>query len=326
MTWSPETTWLPAKAPHEIRDKAAGTVLVNRIQRWLNALHHKTGLSLRAKLDPFRLTNPFDLDSTEAWIIEVVPVLYPFETDWLDEESESYAGFMRGIRLLFSGMRKRFGLVPAVSKRVRRGGRLIQRDHPSAGCHVHMGADLFCTSTSWYRLTQQFHRNLIMDYANRPYIRWLLAQWSDDKNSECAVKREDFGKNGKLQPTADQIWERTVENQPNIESRFMASSKNSYLTFEFRFIDMVRSAEELRAVVLILKGWMDHVASETVLGHDIAPTITRADWLRYTDLRRSKKYIKSWLDSISQTARVCAVSDTLFNRNYRNRLLYGKAC
>lgn len=332
MTWSPELTFVPARAPHEIRRKSKGQRVVDLLNDWFMRDLAAAGLHIHAKLDPFNVAmhpNGLHWDTPESWCIEITPALgHPFDSDWLHVGNESYTGFMAAIELLF-GLMEKLGYVPAVTKRVRRKGRLVDRDWPTGGCHIHVGADLFALRPYWYERTERFHRNLVMDYANRPYIRWLLAQWSDDHNSKCLVTSQTCNPmtGAWRRPKAEELWRKAIVGDCHaLEARFMAASKASYLTFEVRCINMVRSAAELRAVALIVTNWFASIAKLTANGGIVRPTITGAKLARYSDIGESRSICDCWLDSICESGIVSSIKSTvhdLYERNYATRILHG---
>lgn len=326
MTFSPELTYILKDRPHCIRDKRKGHRLVKRVNKLLDAVAALTNLSLRAKLDPFYVDD--GSGKVTAWCVEIVPVTH-LQMCWLEQDSPSHDLFMRSVNLIFEGLAN-MGLVPSVSRTTRRAGQLVRREFPTGGCHLHHGADLFRLGPNWYSQMERFHRNLMMDYANRPYIRWLLAQWSDNVNSLCLVTESDFKDPARLTP--ESIWARALDGTHAIEPRFMMASKTSHLTFEFRFINMVENAAELRAVALLINSWVNHICLLSLAGFTLSPTISRADILALKRLPKTPSImpllIECWLDSVLQSAtlreELRPTLYTLYQRNYVNRVRFGQ--
>lgn len=317
-SFAPELTFIPRRAPHEITSEAVGKRLVKRIQCKLDRISRQTNLWMHVKLDPFH--DAFTPQQT--WIVEVVPLVLPgvyWDTAWLDEDDSNHRGFMIAIDWLFRLMRDH-GLVPY--RTWRRGG--VEYHAPGGGLHVHCGADLFPRGPTFYAQMERFHRDLTVDFANRPYIRWMLAQWSDDLNHETAVNEETLRAYAKSAPgrrVEDEIYSGSF-TQCSIMARFMSCTKASYLTFELRFVDMVQSATELRAVVRLLAAWVEHHQMRTLRGDLSIPfTLTLADWRKATHIPSARRLCREWVKSLGLEWRDYAV---FFERNLVRRIRFGK--
>ncbi len=325
-TFSPELTFIPGRAPHEIISEAAGNRLVKRIDRWLSTFGRTTSVWLSAKLDPFhsgipRMDGGTIIYPTNSWCVEICP-LFHFNAEWLKPENKDYKAFVAALRTLFGAMRHRFGLVPAVIRPAR--GGCPEKHWPTGGCHIHYGADLFDADVKWYGQMERFHHNLLMDYANRPHIRWFLAQWFDDTNSHCPVTLANF-EGETLTATRERVLDRMTGGPVYaIEPRFMASSKNSYLTFEFRFIDMAHTPEEMIAVATLIDAWAQDIRMRTLDDERIELSITRKALMEMSRMRGARLHVQNWLDSMSLSCSVRSTLDGLFTRNYANRIRHGK--
>jgi len=312
-TWSPECTFLPLRYPHVINDPVAGARLIKRINRWLHEFGRKTGLWMTAKLDPHL---PRDKGGY-SYLVELTPVTH-FHTHWLDPDDASYAGFMEGIDAIIAVMRKRFGLVPSLV--TRKGDTDLH--WPGGGQHVMLGADLFHCSPTFYRDMERFNRNLAVDYANRPYARWLLAHWIGDGGSRVAVNDERLALAPQFPITADEIFKRSLDRDYAIVPRFMASPKNSYLTFEFRIVGMVENARQMRSAVLLLKEWMDHhVARVERREPSIRFSLTLPQWETYTTEDGARAACKGWVESLGLAW--ADYEEDHFARNYLMRITHG---
>lgn len=307
MTFSPELTFMPRRHPHEITDRQRGEALVKRINVWLMRLLQKTGIFMFAKLDPHHNIHRKD----QTWIVEIVPYTH-FETEWLDREDESHDTFMRAMEILFNTMRDRFDLVPSVVKR--KGD--TDYHFAGGGCHVHLDASLYGYSTHFYQRMERFHRNLVTDYANRPYIHWLLSHWITG-GSAVGVTADQLRRRHKHPITEETVFEDALFSNHAIESRFMSSGKNSYLTFEFRIVGMVENPRQLRAAVLLLKEWVNDLAYDSY--DNVRPfTLTLRDWQAATKEQSARKLCKEWVEGFE--LQWADYERDFFDRNYLLRI------
>jgi len=328
QTFSPEMSFVPKEAPHEIRNKREGDALVKRILRWMYVTEGMgpLGRLLYAKIDPFH--NPWD-KRHRTYSIEICPRDY-FDTNWLD--NGQWPTLRKGLKKMWRGLRKEFGLVPTLVEKDRKGN---ETHWPGGGCHIHMGADIFMQGPFWYRKAERFHRNLITDYANRPWIKWLFSQWFADESNYVPVNAteladgwwSELGHEQVRQPTPDILFEQSFD-QRGIEPRYMCSGKDSYLTFEFRMVSMVESPEELRAAVRFLKRWMNHVRCEGGKhSFDNGNSATIPFSLTQDNLKDMSDLDKSWgivVDFLKQLDLDCTEYRSFFERNYSNRIRFGK--
>lgn len=302
QTWSPELTFIPFEHPHEIVDRSRGEALIKRVNRWLAKTIYRKGVFMVAKLDPHHnvyLPN-------ETWAVELTP-FSSFEVSWLSRTNPDHRLFMRAIDRLFKGLREKFDLVP--SHKWREKG--VEHHCAQGGAHVHLGADHFWCGADWYAKMEAFHRNLAIDYANRPYARWLLSHWMAGGHHNV-VDREDLTC---LEPmTENEIFGRMLNNTHAIESRFMRSAKSSYLTWEFRILGMVENARQLRAGVLLIEAWMDSLSA----GPKREFSLTTEKWDSYTTLRGAKKACKTWVEELGLDWQ--DYERDFFDRNYRLRI------
>jgi hypothetical protein len=313
MVFSAEMTWVPAKRPYEILSKKHGEEFVKRLNQALYKVFVKTGVLVSAKLDPFHHA----YTPRATYCIEVCPPLnFPWDTEWMNEKSRDYRLFEKGINQIFKCCRER-GLTPlAIQKR---GGKEIHQ--PSGGCHLHFANELFNSGPNYYRQMEGFHKNLVADYTNRPYIRWLFAQWFDDRNSNViyneaqirAVEEQD------LPIARDDAFTSSFDGRYAVEPRFMVTGKSTFNTFEFRFINMVRDYAELRAVARAIDGWIQRILLTRL--QEIPVTLTSDNFKDFNDLRKAKKLCKDWIEEIGLTWD--ATYEILWNRNYRNRIVKG---
>ncbi len=312
-TFSPELTFLPLRHPHEITDKRKGARLIRRINTALAEIGGKTGVQMVAKLDPHH----FEHTTKETYLVELNPFVRYFQLEWANPKSTSHAVFTAGIDEIIGMLRKRFKLVPSLVKR--RGDTDLHV--PQGGCHCHLGADVFHYRTDWYRTMERFHRNLATDYANRPYARWLLAHWMS-QGSHVMFDRERLDiqeQDSLLKVTRDALFQRALFGSSAIEPRFMASMKNSYLTFEFRIVGMVENARQLCAAVRLLRAWMRHIEC---LDRPLRFNLTTAKWDAMTKEDSARELCRSWVVDTLGLDWADYEAD-FFQRNYLLRIQHG---
>lgn len=311
MNFSPEMTFCPVSYPYEITDPKKGKALVKKANLMLGKVARLTGIAMYAKLDPHHEKE----GGGHTYIIEIAPFTH-FETHWITEGTKEEQLFKLGIAGILAGMRK-LGFAPSVKRK--RGG--IETQFIGGGCHLHYGADLFPIGPNYYQSMERFHRNLTMSYANHPEIRWLFADWMS-----CNAHRTLYDPTKKLdraktESVEDTLFRRMLVGSIHaVEPRFMVTSKNSYLTFEFRFFRMVESAEELCLIVRFVDAWMNHLVTETLTKLPVKLQMTKRRWAELKTVAGSKKHLKNFLDEIGLDWQDY---EMFYNRNYRTRMKFG---
>lgn len=316
-TLSPELTFIPRKAPYEILDRSAGERLVKRLNRH-PALRQTMVL---AKLDSFHQCYLPIGTKGKSWCVEIVPH-HSWRNHWFYDSKEKGneehgKGWIAEIDALFAALRDDFDLVPSVSKR--RGTTVI--DYPTGGCHIQYGADIFDAGINFYKQMERFHRNLYMDLANRPYIRWLFAQWSDEMNHGSIVDRNTLVWMEDRKETQEEIAERVYGwsfHTSSINPRFMRHGKQTYGTFEFRAFNAVENGTELAAIVKFLDAWVHDLRRITILGMTLPFTLTVAQWNSWECREYSLTACKNLIDMLGLQWQDYEV---FYNRNYLKRLL-----
>lgn len=300
MTFSAELTYISKSYPHEF-DRVTGEAMVRIVQDVLKKIL-PYGLVMNAKLDPQR-----GYGEEERFCIEVVPFFH-WETHWLYDKD--WKTLRRGLTILFREMKK-LGLVPAVT--TRENG--VEKEWPGGGCHIHYGMDFYLSGPNWYKQMEKFHRALVVDYANRPYIRWLFKQWFADNSALILAGGEDT----KKRPSPDTLFKRSFANG-GLEARFMATNKNTYPTFEFRQFSMIHNPDELKAIVSFVRGWTKQV--EIAARQEIRFTLTTKQLRNMQDLRKARKICRDFI--VHDLGLDWKDYEVFFNRNYVKRARFGK--
>ncbi len=242
--------------------KKAGRAFLKHLTRLSNdvILHD---IDLLVKTDPFRRDDDGEFVS---WIIEVTNADKPtWAHQWEDP------AFVAMIQRVFDEARQ-LKLYP----RIRRRG----VHHPSGGLHKHVGiADLFSNNEFFLPKLARFEKNLFCDFANRPYIRWLFAEWFDEReNSQVTYNANDLM--GNRTWLKENAYSQGRMNHA-IVARYSGRLKTAYPTYEFRMFDSVDSAKEIARNVRFLHHWVcSHVNRVNRDEKDVKFTLTLAQFKR----------------------------------------------
>lgn len=308
-TISPELTFVPRRAPHELVDRKKAEQLAERIRK---DLYRRTNY-FRVKLDPFH----HEYTKQETWCVEIVPFDW-FLTDWFTNDTH-WKNLKEHLDIVWSIMRKH-GMVSTL---VTKTGN-TEKHWPGGGCHLHYGSALVMAGTHWYSTSEKFHRNLGMDYANRPWIRWLFSQWFANTHL-VPVNSEDL-KIANTNPdhlSNDNLFDRSIYHRWGLEPRFMGGgTKSHYLTFEFRMFSMVRDPKELQLIILFLNRWIEQILFKTYSSEEqISLNLTKHKLLQMKQLGKSWEICKDYLDFLKLPSDAYRV---FYKRNYSNRIKYGQ--
>lgn len=299
MTFVPD---LPhAKEFTSLREAQRTSKALNRLLEPIDETLTSYETFLYAKVDPFRKNEDGDFD---RWIIEVVNGSFPTHGFyWYD------GAFVEVVQQVFNAA-KSLKLYP----RIRRDG----IHHPSGGCHLHLGlAGLFTDDTEFLTKLARFEKNLFVDYANRPYIRWLFGEWFDPQvNAEVAVKEDDL-KGFKSKSAYSYARDMTT----SIRARYSCDGKPSYSTYEFRFFDMSDTAYDLALNVRFLMAWIKSLQSKNLHKETIPFTLTATQFRSLKNTRTAWKVISTFLRDLSLDPQDYRGA---FESNYIPRMKYGK--
>lgn len=313
--------------------------------------HYETtpGGLFKAKVDPFR--SPVFGHSHWAFCIEVnspgkispkafLPVL-PDLSRSIDASAE-----LRAVQSLYQ-IAPTLGLRPFVSSRSKRG---VTREWPTGGGHIHLSTDMWSDGSDYLLRMFNLERGLCLDYANYPFIRWLWAQWFDDTNSELPFTEEKaaeldalIGRSESKRSRALTIAHDAVLQSHSIKQRMAYTGKGTYASYEFRFFDMPRSAEELSLQVQFLVSWLRSWGQmvDAVIDEEDPKRRVKADkaYLKRVRYKLTPEYMRRLREDLP-FARVevetffrerlgldysQGFSDITWDRAYVKRALYGKA-
>lgn len=310
MDFSAELTFIPSKPPYEITSLKEGNALIRRLNKELISLHKKYGLFVFAKLDPFHL----DGLQAKTYCVEIIP--YDglcWSTDFFSKKFSptDFHLFKNGLKKIFKICKKN-NLKPLIIKKSK--GKTIH--YPSGGCHLHFSADLFYASQYYYKDLENFNKNIIADYANKPYIRWLFAQWFDNNNSLVIFNERQLREEPKVD--RDFAFQTSFCEKHAIVPRFMRSQKRCYNTFEFRFINMVENFSEFETVTQTIEAWIQSI----IFKDFVEVEISYKDFSNFKNPVKAKKLCVNWIKSIN--LEWDENHEKFWNRNYKNRILKGE--
>jgi len=317
-TFSPEANWLPIAHPMGYRSYQEAWKVCLKINRALGALSKRFGPSAISKPDPLHLTGGEEDENGEAntYSIEVVPLTH-FHLDWLERGEQQWSIFKKWLDELFALM-KRHGLAPSVT-RTRKG---VTTHFSGGGCHFHVGADLYGIGPDFYKRMERFHRDIAVDYANHPELRWLFSDWMSNQAHHLVWRPDTPKKPAGFKTMEDFVFYKLLHGAYAIESRFMKNAKGSHLTFEFRFFRMVENPEEFRLAARFVEAWVRAVRD--AMYWDVPPikfTMNQRKWNARMDPDKAWRAISVFLEGISLDPKDYRV---FFERNYLMRLKHGK--
>lgn len=317
-TFSPEMNWVPRAHPMGYRSYKEAQKVCSKVNRTLDTLSKRFGPCAIAKPDPLHLKGGEKDENGEVntYSIEVIPVRH-FYLSWLEEGDGKWAVFKKYLDALFAAM-KRYGLAPSVT-RTRKG---VTTHFAGGGIHWHIGADLYQIGPDFYKRMERFHRDIAVDFANHPELRWLFADWMSDQAHHLVWRPDTPKKPAGFKTMEDFVFYKLLHGAYAIESRFMKNAKGSHLTFEFRFFRMVENPEEFRLAAKFVEAWVRTVRD--AMYWDVPPikfTMNRRKWNALMDPDKAWRAISVFLEGIGLDPKGYRV---FFERNYLMRLKHGK--
>lgn len=263
----------------------------------LNKESEKFGTYFYVKVDNFRISN-WETPKGNKYILEVnnCPMRTIYYTDFM--ESEHIKKFIKEIFKIAD----KLGLAGKVYKREK--NTLIE--YPNGGGHIHVGMDLFPNDYNFLTKLCKFQENLYIDFANRPYIRWMFCQWFDNHNTKKALLGDR-----KAVLSFSQL-------NHTIYPRFQNIGKTMYPTYEFRFFNAISDVDELVLQVKFLNKWIEYLKNQ----QESIPVILHInDLTRFKNLRQSWKEISEFLKLINLNPKDYR---RFFEENYKPRMRWGE--
>lgn len=287
---------------------------INKIPEFSNGIFEFTGaIEIAPAIHPIGYIN--------YYCLEIRNGNFPFNFDEeffnnLSYYIKSLNGFIKSFDLLIKEAAK-LKLYPRIIKK--RNNKIIY--YPTGGGHIHVGANLFYNNESFYKKMDIFQKNLYLDMANRPYIKWLFSEWFDNHNSSIFIDRF--------------LLERMVKkNNPNkaysyffhrhcIINRIQYCGKPILPTYEFRFFDAVRTGKQLFENIEFLYKWINYHVQKVEKNEK-----TVEFNLNLNKFHQFKNLKFAWSE-ISKFLRLIGIKNVKpyklrFDENYKLRMKYGK--
>ena len=177
MQFGTELTFVPNKIgkwKEFLSEKEAKTVnaLFSQRVKKLNRLSAYYGATYKSKADFFRAFS----QEHRAWCIEVNNILpISYICFYKDEIVNHFDSLVREA--------KKINLYPRIVKETKN----AIKYWPTGGGHIHVSMAVIGGSNRFLYDLYWLEKNLAIDFVNRPYIRWLFAEWSDNQNSRVAI-------------------------------------------------------------------------------------------------------------------------------------------
>jgi hypothetical protein len=224
----------------------------------------------------------------------------------------------------------------------KRDGTII--DYPNGGGHQHVQTDFWEEGSQFLLRMFCLENALCIDFANNPWLRWLFAHWNDNVNSSVAVNLTRLGEMEQgasvLDPKANARWEKNGRDNyvhdvallcHSIKQRIACTGKPCRPTYEFRFLDMPRSVEELGVHTRFISSWVGyHVGrADGYLDLEDRPTFTLTS-AQYQQLVKDAGYAKAQVEAFMgriglSGAETQKMIDMFWERGYLRRMKYGQA-
>lgn len=269
----------------------------NQADNRLDPVHQFT-----AKAERFRRSER-DVNKWVGFIVEVN--LTPFDHTLLADQV-----FIEMLQSVFDEAAK-MGLLPRIRRR--------SIHHPTGGSHLLLGlTDLFKDDQHFLPSLVAFERSLLVDSANRPYIRWLFAEWFDNRmNHEVVIPSTDLS----VHTWSTQYVYSYALYRGFIRRRFSDDSKTPYSAYEFRMFDATTCAADVKRDVDFLVAWVTHIKDLVLAEKPVEFNLT---------IKRYKTWSKpraAW-EEVSFFLRLLKLDPNNyrepFNDNYLNRIRHGE--
>ena len=310
-----ELTFVPdIKGDKEFTSERAAARAARSLQRAISGVNKilatKYGTVLIAKAERFRRKNPSS-ETFVAWIVEVNNGPAPTHADdW------QKPGFVRLIQRVFNAARK-LSLLP----RIRRRG----LHQPAGGSHVQISTcGIFNDDTLFLSRLAKWERDLYVDYSNRPYIRWLFAEWFDrDHNSRVIFNADSLSW---CVRTTEFAYSEGLTNN-SISRRFSDDGKPSYATYEHRYLDSPPNAKALALQIRFVLAWTYYHRNRVLGSHSLethAPvefTLNEAQFKGFRNLRHAWGEVSSFIKILGLNPRDYRC---FFEDNYIPRMRHGE--
>ncbi len=276
---------------------------LNQLLRKLDCPVSQNGMDILirfvAKAERFRMEDG-------KWVGHIVEVnATPFDHTLLKDEV-----FVAVVQLVFDYAAK-LKLLP----RIRRRG----VHHASGGGHILCGtAYLFDDDIHFTGRLAAFEKAWYVDFANRPYIRWLFAEWFDcGENSNVAVTSSDLSYGAW---DSNHAYTYSLA-RGSIRRRFSDDMKPSYAAYEVRLFDAQTCVADVIRDINFLVAWVTRVRDLVLLEQTIEFNLTAKRYEKWCKPRAAWGEVSRFLRLLKLDPRDYR---SAFEDNYLNRIKHGK--
>lgn len=342
-----ELTFIPKKrgAWQEFRSRDEADKYQQKLQELIDA---KTPCGVKpftVKRDLFRAASynleDAQLQPHQSYCIEVMTQPKDFaralQGYWADKSGLGGDwNFFTQINYLFEAA-KSLNLHPHIERRSKNGKKIW--DYPTGGGHIHTELTGLAPAGGVYHYCLYLaERAICNQFANNPWIRWLFAQWSDDTNSAVGIPYSQIDDilNSRVKERALLVSHTVLLTSHSICQRLSSRAKSNYPTYEWRFFDMPRNADELYLQLRFLNNWLastflttdsvDDIGKMTPIWDKSVYSLTKSEFTKLaTDPKYALRVAYDFMQSIHLTDdEIEAIFDAFWERNYLRRVKYGK--
>lgn len=252
----------------------------------------------KAKSDLFRAL--FRGQKYESYCIEVnnvIPLLYSIGCPYTQRLDELF------------DIAKKLGLVARP--------KIGHKYWPNGGSHIHLSTGFIEDSHLAIDILKLFSDELDYQYAMRPYIRWMFADWFENNNSHCIAELSNN----------NETYKTRVCNTHAIVRRFFGSQKNTYPSWEFRFFQMVKSPEEFSLHIQFLAAFKDYCMKQAISAEgDLSTRYIKVNKVianipKFKNIAYAKSEVRKFFGLLGLDFSAYL---PLFEENFVQRIKYGK--
>ncbi len=223
-------------------------------------------------------------------------------------------------------------LHPSIQRVNKRTG--ARTEWPTGGGHLHVPVDIWNDDSAFLLRLYMLERSLCVDYTNRPYIRWLFSQWSDNVNSAIAMgpvvikaAYREARREKKPKAFLTNVAHSAALDCHSIKQRMALTGKPILPTYEFRFFDMPHSVNELGLQARFLAAWINHHVDVIEAGEPIwkhpAFTLTTREFNRLAcDAKYARAKVEAFFGQLG--LEFAPYEEPFWERQYLTRLKWGK--
>ncbi len=188
---------------------------------------------------------------------------------------------------------------------------------PNGGAHIHLSTGFIEDSPFSLDILKLFSDELNYQYAMRPYIRWMFADWFENNNSFCITTISDSNNSLGFK----------VCDAHGIVRRFFGAQKNTYPSYEFRFFRMVNNPEEFELHIRFLAAFKEYCMKSAFTDNEdhskryLSVNKVVENINNFRNIAYTKSAVKEFFDLLGLDFSAYL---PLFNENLVLRLKYGE--